>query len=546
MAKIESITVTSHVARDFLQNAAYFNTMPKLIWEYVANSLDAANENENAVVAVDITSLYASISDNGRGMSRQDLSNFFQMHGENVQRAHGKRVRGRFGTGKSAAFGLANDLRIDTVQNGLRNVVELNRKNIENAKGGEPFPVIDLTVNEPTNEDNGTIVEIREFNTKHSDIDKVISYIERHLSRYRLRAHVTINGHECKFEEPLYIESFERTPPEEVSNHIGNAVLIIKVSPVPLDDDSKGIDILSNGIWHGIAQTGIEKKDRSNYIFGQIDVPILEDGEWPIPPFDNTRNNTLNPQNPIVAVLLGWLSEEIEIVRNHLVDIEREKRKSDEAKNLFKEAQKIADILNDDFSQQEMELELAQRVSRRSGGKSVNEILDEQGELWPGDGDITTPWEQTGSSHGEGHRGNLSGEGEVVRPGPTAHPGGEQGAKKSVIDGPQKKRKAVFSIEYVNETPNTPRSRYNGTTKTIYINLDHPQILSAFEASGRNTDARQFREISFEVAAVEYAIALPYEQIEKNPGYEAEVALDDLRNAINRLTRRFNEIFRSG
>jgi hypothetical protein len=134
MSTEQPIKVTSHVARDFLQNAAYFNTMPKLVWEYVANSLDAANEGVQAIIAVELTSNYVTVSDNGRGMSRKELNNFFQMHAENVQRKHGKRVRGRFGTGKCAAFGLANCLRIDTVQAGSKNSVELCRQDIEQAR----------------------------------------------------------------------------------------------------------------------------------------------------------------------------------------------------------------------------------------------------------------------------------------------------------------------------------------------------------------------------------------------------------------------------
>jgi hypothetical protein len=535
----QPITVTSHVSRDFLQNAAYFNTMPKLIWEYVANSLDAAKEDMPVIVAVDITSNYVTISDNSRGMSRNELRTFFQMHGENIQKKRGKRVRGRFGTGKSAAFGLANYLRIDTTQNGLRNAVELHRKDIEQAENGKPFPVKELIVNESSNEEDGTIVEIKEFNIRHLDVDKVISYIERHLSRYRSRAHVTINGHECKFEEPPFTESFERFPPPEVAQHIGEVSLILKVSPIPLDEDVRGIDILSYGIWHGTTLAGIENKDRANYLFGQMDVPILEDGNWPIPAFDNTRNNTLNPQNPVVAVLLGWLSEELEQLRHVLVEKERERRQSEEAKNLAKEAKKIADILNDDFAQQEMELELARRVSRKPGGKRVGEMLDEQGELWPGKGDIPTPWEQTGHPHGSGKRGDLAGDGDIPRPGPNAQPGNEPGARMATTDGQSKRRRAVFSIDYEHASDVNPRSRYDGETKTIFVNLDHPQITKAYETGGNNPHSRQFREICYEVAVVEYAIALPYEQIEKNPNYEAEVALDDVRNTINRVTRRF-------
>jgi len=545
MSEHQPIEVTSHVARDFLQNAAYFNTMPKLVWEYVANSLDAAKDDVPSVVAVEITSHEVRISDNGCGMSREELNNFFQMHGESIHRKRGKRVRGRFGTGKCAAFGLANSLRINTTQASARNVVELHRQDIEQAKSGAPFPVRDVVVNELTGEEDGTIVEIRDFNIRRQDVDKVISYVERHLSRYHKRTHVTINGHVCEFEEPPFVEQFERFPPPEVAEHIGEVPLLIKVSPLPLDDETRGIDVLSHGIWHETTLAGIEKKERADCVFGEIDVPILEDGEWPIPAFDNTRNNILNRQNPVVAVLLGWLSEELEQIRLNLVKKERERRRSEMAKRLAKEAERISSILNEDFAQQEMELELTRRVSKRSGGKSVSEILDEQGELWPGDGDEPTPWEQTGAPHGTGTRGALAGAGDTPRPGPTARPGSEPGAMKSTTEGQRKRRRAVFSIDFENVTAEQPRSRYDGDSKTIFINLDHPQITSAFEAGEKRTDARQFREICYEVAAVEYAIALPYEKLERDELYHASEALYDVRDTIDRVTKRFMQVLHS-
>src|SRR3972149_2362268 len=109
------ITVSTHVARDFLQNAAYFSTLPKVVWEYVSNSIDNSKEGQSVNVVVDILGSVIRIADDAAGMSRKDLQNFFQMHGENLQRMRGKRVRGRFGTGKCAAFGIANFFRIDEV-----------------------------------------------------------------------------------------------------------------------------------------------------------------------------------------------------------------------------------------------------------------------------------------------------------------------------------------------------------------------------------------------------------------------------------------------
>ena len=500
MPRQQSIEVTSHVARDFIQNAAYFNTMPKVVWEYVANSLDVIKDNIHTVIAVELTSHEVSISDNGRGMSRSEIGGFFQMHGENILRKQGRRVRGRFGTGKCAAFGLANTLHIDTVQAGIRNVVELHREDIEQAQGGDPFSVRDIVVNEPTDEDDGTIVLIREFNIKRQNVDKVISYIEHHLSRYRTRAHVTVNGHVCKFKEPPFVTQFERFPPAEVAKHIGDVSLNVKMSPAQLDDDARGIDVLSHGIWHETTLAGIERKEHANQIFGRIDVPILEDGEWPIPAFDNTRNNTLNRQNPVVVVLLGWLSKELEEIRLELVRQASEKRQSEMEAKLTKEANRISDILNRDFAQQEMELEMTQRVKRPSG-RSVP--------------------------------------GKTSRPKPTTPQGNKPKPRKNQNGGDEKRGKAIFSIEFERFTAEQNRSRYAGDTKTIFINLDHPQIASAFESGGNTTDSQQFREVCYEAAAVEYAIALPYEKLEKDELYPAEDALFDVRETIDRVTKRF-------
>ncbi|MHA1215553.1 MAG: ATP-binding protein [Candidatus Hodarchaeales archaeon] len=542
MTNNDSIEVTSHISRDFLQNAAYFNTMPKLVWEYVANSLDAAKENEPVIVMVDVTSNYVTISDNGIGMSRNDLNNFFKMHGENIRRKIGKRVRGRFGTGKSAAFGLADTLQIDTSQGGLRNVVKLTRQDIEQAENGKPFPVKDIIVNQTTDGEDGTKVEIRDFNIRRPNVDQVVTYIERHLSRYKQRALVSINGHECHFQEPLSNLEIDRVPPPDVAKHIGNVKLIIKVSPSPLNDEVKGIDILSHGIWHGTTLAGIENKERANYIFGQIDIPILEDGKWKVPAFDNTRNNTLNLQNPVVAVLVGWLYEELELVRQQLVEKERERRDLAATKQLEKEARRIAKIINDDFAFQELELELKRKIAKRSGGKSVSEIIDDAGELWPGGGDEITPWEQTGAPHGSGKRGDEAGEGEKPRPGPTVRPGQEPGTRNETKKGSGKRRKSVFSIDFYNGTDKAERSRYDSEIKTIFINLDHPQVSYAFEMGGKKVNARQFREICYEIAAVEYAMVLPHEKVEKDEMYNASDALYDVRETVNRIIRRFMEV----
>jgi hypothetical protein len=538
----DKINVSSHVARDFLQNSDYFSTPQKVLWEYISNSIDAAQEGIPLVVVVTITSTRIEIIDNGRGMSRSDLKNFFRMHGENKLRTSGKRVRGRFGTGKAAAFGIANSLTIDTVQNNLRNEVSLHRRDIVNAKDGQAFPVLDRIVNEKTEESNGTKVTIQELKIKRQDTNKITQYIEKHLNRYRLRVKVIINDHECQYHEMPFIEEFKFPCPDDLTDDLGEVLLTIKVSPTPLDEETNGIDVLSHGIWHATTLAGIERREKANLLFGEIDVPALEDKEWEIAPFDNTRSNTLNIQSYVVIALYSWIADELEKVRTFIVEKDRERRKSEEAKQLAKEAQRIAEILNEDFQQQEMELQLARQVARRSGDINVSEVLSEEGQLTPGGGTTASPWQETGAPHGNGKRSTLAGDGDFPRPRPNLRTGNEQGSPKDVSQGKEKKRRGIFSIDYENATINGYRSRYDSQSKTIFINLDHPQIARAFRVANGKADDPQFRIACYEIAAVEYALAIPFEKIEADELNDPADALYEVKETINRITRKLMAI----
>src|SRR3990172_2116241 len=124
-----ALKVTSHVGRDLLQSAQLFRHEHSVVWEYVSNGLQYKDPGTKptVVVKVDPKAHKIQISDNGRGMLIDGLKHYFQMHGENQDRKQGRPGRGLFGTGKSAAFGIANLLRVTTTRNGKRSCVELTR-----------------------------------------------------------------------------------------------------------------------------------------------------------------------------------------------------------------------------------------------------------------------------------------------------------------------------------------------------------------------------------------------------------------------------------
>lgn len=537
----KKLSVTSHVSRDFLQNAAYFNTLPKVIWEYVSNSLDNGKEGTPITVAVNISKEddLLVIADNGSGMSREDLEHFFTMHGENIQRQRGKRVRGRFGTGKSAAFGIAKSLTIDTRQNGKKNVVSLHLDDIKKASSGQPFEVNDLAINQSTDFEDGTIIEIQEFLISRLDVDTAINYIEKHLARYHLRASVVINEHVCKFKEPPAIKTVNISAPNQVEHIIGCPNLAIKVAPFALDTDERGIDILSDGIWHETTLGEVEGKELSDRLFGEVDVPLLEKVDDDIAPFDNTRNNLLNRANPRVVVLIAWISQELEKIRQELVQEEKQKRKTEQARKLEQEANRMADILNDDFKNLMVELEVSRKITGKPKSK-ISDIQINEGTPLPGNGDQPTTWEEAGQPHGNGNKGNNPpGEGDTPRPGPNLIPGESQGSPKQEEKAGSKRRSGLFSIEFANLTEDYPRSKYERDEHRILINLDHPQVSYALKEGGGSLDSRHFLSTVYEVAAVEYAQAIPFERIQQGEQVDAADALFAVSDTIDRITRRF-------
>jgi hypothetical protein len=158
----DRLFVRSYVARDFLQNAALFKTDKLVVWEYVSNGLQYVDPGTSPVVQVKLDSKRKSItiSDNGRGMDWAGLKNFFVMHGENIDRKEGRPGRGMFGTGKSAAFGIADKLRIETTRGGRRSIVELTRASIDRMGSEDPIPVEIIEEEKPTSHENGTVIEI--------------------------------------------------------------------------------------------------------------------------------------------------------------------------------------------------------------------------------------------------------------------------------------------------------------------------------------------------------------------------------------------------
>jgi hypothetical protein len=536
------LKVTSHVGRDLLASAASFKNEAVVVWEYVVNSLQYVDPGVSPRIQVTVQpgGRGIRIADNGSGMSVADLEHFFQMHGENLERLAGRAGRGKFGTGKSAAFGIASTLHVDTVRNGKRNVVVLTRDMIS-ASHGEDIPVEWAIKNEPTDDPNGTTVSILDINIDKVRRASIIDYVERHLQAFRAKSpDVAIDDHVCTYRDPPTSETRTFQPTESQREVLGDVTLMVKVSAAPLPPVEQGISVTAGlGNLVAIERAGIESKEFGNYLFGEIDVPALENHPSPIEPYDPTRSLQLNPQHPLVAVLLGFIGSKLEEVRTALVRRSREARKTEQARRLAAEADKIAEILNEDFRKISERLHQIRAASSRKGAarsQVAARATDTEPDEWTRG--IETPGilvkmppnpnpePQPPGPPRPTPQVQLRGQPDPLGDNAVDPVGGNQGKRRRSEGG--------FRVEYKQLGSDAERSVYDPITLTILINLEHPLVAAAL-GDGHVEDTT-FRRLSYEIAFSEYAMGLGYELSKQDPNMPPDDLLYEVRSTLNRIS----------
>jgi hypothetical protein len=538
------LSVTSHVARDLLQSAATFEHPHKVVWEYVSNGLDYVDPGTRPHVKVEIQTSpkRIAIRDNGRGMLMEDLDRFFTMHGENIDRKRGRPGRGRFGTGKSAAFAIAEVLRLRTVRNNRRSVVELHRSDLEDAQNGAPVPVRVIENELRTTEPNGTTVEIEKIKQPIKlNKGEIVKQLERHIAHWR-DATVEVNGQKVEYVPPPYNEIYEYIAGESEHPAIRGAKLTVKAAKSPLAAEDRGIEILSNGVLHEVTLAGSETKEIAQYIFGEVDVPALSTPFEGIDAYDMTRSGRLNVQNPVVQATLSFVFRCVEEVREGLVAASRKRKAEAEARKLQRQADEIARIINQDYAA--FRSRFKPTSATKTGGDDTTLLpaisSGEELTIRPGGEEpARTVGHEGGRSGGEGGGGNGGGGGRpVVEPasGDADAKGHSKPSNRTV-----KKNAGGFDVKFEHMGEEENRAKYDRTSRTIYINIDHPQLIAA-RGNGEIEDPN-FRRLSFEVAFTEYAIGLETENVAENWYIDFGEPLTAMRSTIDRVSRAAAALF---
>jgi hypothetical protein len=545
MVAPNTLTVRSHVARDLLQTSALFKTDRQVIWEYVSNGLDYVDEGTlpTVHVVVDAAAKRITVADNGRGMDWAGLANYFTMHGENMDRRSGAPKRGLFGTGKSAAFAIAEVLRIATVREGKRSVVQLSRSSIKKMPSEAPVPIEVLLREEPCEMPNGTEITIEGVRLKTLDVSGIVRHVQQQLAHFSSPVRVFVNHREIEYQEPVAADVQVFSPSEEQARILGDVRLTVKVAAAPLEESLRGVAVFSGGVLHDRTLAGLDGKEMSQYLFGSIDVARLDaEAESEIPAFDMSRSLKLNIENQLVRALFAFIGQNLDSVRRQLVEAERRRRSTEESKRLAREASEIARVINDDFREFRQKVGRVRTAAASGFDYSGLQSSTQPAELaLPGDAITATSGEE-GAVGGNDTRTRRNGKEPRHAPKPLQPDvSGSESASPAAPSPTQRNTAGGFGVKFDSMGEAEMRAKYIRDERTIYVNLDHPQLVAA--RSGKDPNDPLFRQLSYEIAFSEYAVALASELNNQGEYIEPSDPIVDIRNSINRLSRRAARLF---
>jgi len=369
------------ISRAILDSANAFGNLGKVGEEYLTNSLDAfetgIHDNPDLNpdrldckirMIIDIPKKEITFEDrhDSMGMSKDTVFNaFFKLHGENEARKRFVNVRGKYGTGKVASFGInAKYFIVDTIHRGLRTTVKATRKAFYS--GGKPKLDV-IRVGEKTKDaENGTTITIALENCKYISertIQNAIKHFQklfgRFLDRYFIEMVIVLSDYHTKemrltYTPPNAVYEKEYPIPKKYQKLLGQTVLIVKRTAEPIEDeDQRGILITSNFYPKEQAYFGLEHKHYSDRYFGEWEIALLDKYEGENPPSLSTRELVLNKNNEMVKAIYEFGYEVLKKELDEFAENEKARKRDETAKKLDKIAQELTELLNDDFTDYE-------------------------------------------------------------------------------------------------------------------------------------------------------------------------------------------------
>jgi len=306
-----------------------YSTLPPVIAEIIANSWDA-DSNEVNVELFDDFNKSIIISDNGNGMSFEDINEKYLIIGRNKRIKEKKditnklkrRVIGRKGIGKLSIFGIAEEVSIITIREGIKNKFQMSLNTIKNSdKIYYPEHVIK---EEKTDEKNGTVIELTKLKrrSKFSPDDLALDLARRFLIfDDNFKVWITYNNdkknkilinNEMRFKD-LDIEYKWTFPNDKFKSDFeykDNVNGIIYTAEKPVPENIKGVYLIARGkLVHKNDFYGIRSSDYAHaYLTGWLNVDYID---------EDIENDLISTHRESIV----WENEEMEDLRDYIQKI---------------------------------------------------------------------------------------------------------------------------------------------------------------------------------------------------------------------------------
>jgi len=326
-----------------------YHSLPAVVSEYVANAWDAgATRVDIDVPEGPVDKNYEiTISDNGVGMSIEDINNKFLVVGRNRREDEGtdvievngmkRRVMGRKGLGKIAGFGVAGVVNVFTRKDGRFVEFELDydrmKKELSSTRGVTTSyspKVIDYG---ETDQENGTEVRLRRLKR---DRPVNIQILRRGLARrfgvIGNNFDVVVNGSPITVEERdiksqcQYVWNFNETIDPEGKFRVTGWIGTMR-NPVP-SEIGRGIVVMTRGklvqepTTFDVGGKGITGQTALAYLVGEINAEFLDEEEDLV---STGRMSVVWEKYP-ASILRDWINEKIKRVAKEWVEKRKEEK----------------------------------------------------------------------------------------------------------------------------------------------------------------------------------------------------------------------------
>lgn len=332
-----TIGINSNIARDALKRASDFKSVEDCIFEAMANAYEAYNVGETPRVWLEIKRTGKDwtvvIRDKGVGMDRANgLRRFFSLHLKTERRENGLNMRGYNGTGKIAAFKYASRMQVETVKDGLRNIVVLTSEILEEAARTETQPRAQFLVkDQPTTDENGTTITISKIKKGFGFGADVFRAIRNKASFEQMMW--MKNGEIYLNDELVPAEAVKFTEKWPIQSECGNfAGTIYYNADRPYQHELPAVYMSAGRVFLAREQFGMEgKRFRQN-----VHVEVKATEEWAVEHFYDRREAFVSESrdlklklnnNPEAQAYADFVTMEVEKVMAELDRREDERRR---------------------------------------------------------------------------------------------------------------------------------------------------------------------------------------------------------------------------